>query len=476
MTPMTTRRTRLAIAGALLGATALAGVVAARRSPGGTGGPAHVSAPGAGPVTFTGTLDRTSVLRGGDGVVRMELVMRAAPEPNVTIARRPTDLVVVLDRSGSMTGEKIEHARAAVRELTSQLGESDRFALVTYANVAALPIALAPATAAARAAWLEVVASIVPDGGTNVSAGLDLAMDLVERSRGAGRAARAILISDGLANQGDDSTEGLVRRAGRAAHGEYVLSTVGVGADFNEYLMTALADAGTGNYYYLKAGADLGSVFAREFDAARTTVASALAVDVAPAEGVRVVDAGGYPLEQTGDGVRFRPGTLFAGQERRVWVTLATPHDVVGDHDLGRVTLAYADGGGRPTTLALDRLPRVACVGAEDDFYAGIDKEAWSRSVVVDSYNKMQEEVAREVKAGRRDAALGRLRRFKDEVGAMNSRVQAPAVAAQVLSAGRLEEDVAAAFEGADQAAKQNDLSKAKSAEALDSRRVGAKK
>ena len=67
-----------------------------------------------------------------------------------------------------------------------------------------------------------------------------------------------------------------------------MLTTVGVGADFNEYLMTALADAGTGNYYYLKAGDDLASVFAREFDAARATVASGLAVRIEPADGVRV--------------------------------------------------------------------------------------------------------------------------------------------------------------------------------------------
>ena len=113
------------------------------------------------------------------------------------------------------------------------------------------------------------MATIVPDGGTNMSSGLDLGLDTIDRMRASGRTSRAILISDGLANQGDATPEGLLRRAGRAARGEYVLTTVGVGADFNEYLMSALADAGTGNYYYLNRSDDLGSVFAREFDAAR---------------------------------------------------------------------------------------------------------------------------------------------------------------------------------------------------------------
>ncbi len=469
---MTTPRIRFTLAAALLGATALAGIAVARR----TGAAPVLPAPiAAAPVTFTGTLDRTAVLRGGDGIVRMELVMRGAPAPDAAAARRPTDFVVVLDRSGSMSGEKIAHARAAVRELVSRLGADDRFALVTYANTATLAIPLAPATANARAAWLATVGEVQPDGGTNMSAGLDVALDLIKHSRGSGRAARAILVSDGLANQGDDSRDGLLRRASRAAHGDYVLSTAGVGADFNESLMTALADAGTGNYYYLRADGEFGSVLTREFGAAQTTVASGVAVEIAPADGVRVVDAAGYPLEQAGAVVRFRPGTLFAGQERRVWVTLAVQHGNVGTQDVGRVTLAYADADGRATTLALADLPRVACVAGEDDFYANVDKDAWSRSTVVDSYNQMQADVAGEVRAGRRDAALERVRRFKEEAAAMNQRVQAPAVAAQLGVADRLERDVADAFDGENQDEKQNALSKTKSAEAVDGRRVGAK-
>src|SRR3989442_7536002 len=150
---MRTRRTRFAIASILLGLTALAGAAArAGRAvvsllPGGT----TYAAPGGGPVTFTGHLDRTSVLRGGDGLVRMELAIGGGTDVAERAARRPTDLVVVLDRSGSMEGEKIEHARAAVRELIGRLGVDDRFALVTYSDAAALAVPLAGADDRARA-------------------------------------------------------------------------------------------------------------------------------------------------------------------------------------------------------------------------------------------------------------------------------------------------------------------------------------
>src|SRR6185436_700042 len=121
-------------------------------------------------------------------------------------------------------------------------------------------------------------------------------------------------------------------------------------------------------------------------------------------------------------------------------------------------------------------VPRAAWVQSADDFYAGIDVGSWSRAVVVDAYNTMQEGVAREVKAGRLEAAKSVIQRFRDDTAAMNARVKSPPVAQQLGAADKLEADVAAAFSGANQAAKQNDLSKERSAEALDLRRPGSKR
>jgi hypothetical protein len=187
------------------------------------------------------------------------------------------------------------------------------------------------------------------------------------------------------------------------------------------------------------------------------------------------VDAAGYPLERGGKGVVFRPGSLFAGQERRVWITLSVPNRTAGEHEVGRFSLAYSNAGAR-STLRFAETPRVASVAREKDFYAKVDVPAWSRSVVVDGYNKLQEEVAREVKAGRRDAALQAVQRFRDENGVLNARLQSEPVQQKLDSLGKLEGEVAAAFEGDDQAARQNELSKTRSADALDQRRAGSKR
>src|SRR5260221_9137418 len=130
---MHTRRSHVMTAGALLLSTALVGVAArgVSRAPAAPLAKAKTTfAAPTGPVSFTGTLDRTAVLLGHDGLARIELVIAAPPDDSARSAPHPTDAVIILDRSGSMGGEKIEHARAAVRELLAQLGPHDRFALV----------------------------------------------------------------------------------------------------------------------------------------------------------------------------------------------------------------------------------------------------------------------------------------------------------------------------------------------------------
>jgi Ca-activated chloride channel family protein len=477
-----TRRRSIWIAGVLIAATALLGgaahVTGRDTSPHNITPPEqiHFTAPGAGPVSFAAQLDRTRVLRGHGGRVRIELLMGARAETPSAVERVPTDLVVILDRSGSMAGEKIEHARAAIRQLISQLTPGDRFALVSYADFARRDLALSAADGRdGLGAWLAAVEAIQPNGGTNMSAGLDAAARVLAHREMSDRTARVILISDGLANRGDARHEGLVDRASRTARGGALLSTVGVGEDFNEYLMTALADAGTGNYYYLRHAVDLASVFAEEFESARTTVASALAVHIEPGEGVRVLDAAGYPLERERGRVTFRPGALFAGQERRVWVTLQVPDGELGEVALGRFWLEYAHAG-ESASLGLDAAPLVACVADADDFYVGLDDEAWSRSVIVEGYNEVQERVARWVKEGRRSEALDEIERFRSETMELNRMVQSPDVSRQLEFLAEFEDDVEEAFAGEDRDRKQNLLSKSASSEARDARRAGSKR
>ena len=389
-------------------------------------------APGGGVVAFSGELDKTAVLAGGDGLVRIELGIRGDTAPGGDVEQMPSDLVVVLDQSGSMAGEKITHARAAIHQLISALGPEDRFALVSYSVGAHTAIPLSAVGDSARGRWRATVDGISIGGGTNLSSGLDVGLDIIDASRVGGRIPRMILISDGLANQGDVSPSGLRARARRAAVGEYTLTTIGVGNDFDEQLLATLADAGTGNYYYIQRGSDLARIFSDEFETARESVARGLAVVIHPAAGVEVVDAAGYPLERGVEGETvFRPGTLFAGQERRIWVTLRTRWSSQGIRELGRFTLDYTERDQRKS-LRFSEAPRVALVVDEDSFYASVDEENWSRGVIVDQYNDLRRKVAAEIKTGDAMAASKRIGAFREKTEQMNARIRSAEVEAQL--------------------------------------------
>lgn len=428
-------------------------------------------------VTIHGRLDRTAVLQGDGGKVMMELSLKAAESADER-PRVPTDFLVVLDRSGSMSGDKLATARAAVRELVTQLDERDRLALVTYESGAEVTIPLARATEPARAEWYRIISAIESAGGTNMSLGLDLATNLLTSENGRHAARRILLLSDGHANEGDATPEGLRTRCLQAARSEAVLTTVGIGEGFNEFLMTSLADAGTGNFYYLQdreeSPIELASIFTRELEATRETVARSLVVEIEPGDGVRVVDAAGYPLERRGGRVAFRPGSLFAGQERRIWVSLAVDGRG-GSADVGRVTASYVRDE-LPYTIALQGLPKVERVQEVEDVYAQTDRSTWERSVVEEEYGRLRQRLARLVRDGQRDDALREIEVYRNEKSTMNEVLASDEVVSNLAQVEELKKEVEDAFTGVNQSQKQNILSKAQTIGAVDSRRQGSKK
>jgi len=404
------RTRRIALLGALVGLTVAVGVAARRPPPQPPViTPPQATAITAGPIQLSAQLDRSSVLRGGDGQLRAELVIAGQAQGDLPLATVPTDLVVVLDRSGSMQGEPLHFARAAVLELIGQLTPLDRFALVTYASDGEIAIPLTQATPSALRGWRDRIAGVFASGGTHMAQGLDLAHGLVTSSQRAGRAPRVILISDGHANQGDYSLAGLRGRAGRSLSGEYVLSSVGVGAGFDETVMAAVADAGTGNFYYLPDIASLSGVFAAEFASARETLASALEVAITPGSGVVVESAAGYPLERNGQTVSFRPGDLAVGQERRIWIGLRAPTGAEGEIALGELSLAYTSLDGERHQLALPSLPQLACVPGEADYFASFDREVYKRGIRSEGLGRLQEQVAAKLRAGDQAEAVSRV-------------------------------------------------------------------
>lgn len=323
--------------------------------------------------------------------------------------RPPLNLAIVIDRSGSMSPGKLLQAQAAARGLVERLGPADRVAVVQYDDTAQVIVPMTATDAEGKARLRQAIDGIVTGGSTNLHDGLSLGRDEVLRriaSGAAGSVNRVLLLSDGLANVGVVDTPSIARAAGAAAERGVRVTTVGVGLDYNEDLMEAIAESGRGQYYYVRDAAGLEAVFAGELRAMQATVATRAELRLEPAcDGVEIVEVAGYETRKDGAATVVPMADLFGGDRRKVVVKLRAPASRLGPEDLLRVRFSYDDaaqGGGRKTTtLALG-------VEVSDDpaaVDASADKDILKHVLEVESARTMREATAA-YERGDRDGAL----------------------------------------------------------------------
>jgi Ca-activated chloride channel family protein len=296
-------------------------------------------------VTLRVTPERDFVYRLGprELIVQVEIEARK----NDDVRRAPMNLCIVLDRSGSMEGAKIEKARQAAAMAVDKLGDDDIFSLVTYDSDTDLLIA--PEKVGGRDHREDLKARIHrihPGGSTGLHAGVVLGAKQVRRFFEKERVNRVILLSDGLANVGPSSTSDLAQ-LGRELRGDGIaVSTVGLGDDYNEDLMTALAEASNANYYYVKDAEKLPGIFAQELGAARSLIARNVVIRIEAPDGVRLKEIIGQPEIECRDRVaEIKMPELF-GSEKRRYLVRCLAEGKVADAWEAAAELNYATLGG----------------------------------------------------------------------------------------------------------------------------------
>ncbi len=408
-------------------------------------------------------LVQNKVLMGSDGLVSMELTLSAQKLPDLPpTEQHPVDLIVVLDRSGSMEGQKIDDARYAIGRLLDRLSGRDRFALISYANNVYTHTPLVEMSLPNVQRLRREVARIQASGGTNLGGGLQRGVNMFTSSAGINRQRKVILISDGLANQGITDPYQLGNIASNGPEHNFSVSTVGVGYDFNEVLMTTIADHGGGNYSFLESPERFAEVFEKECRTARSVAASGTEIRIALPRGVTLVDGGGYPIKMENRNAVIRPGDILSGQQRNFFLTFAVPTSKKQHFSLGSITACYRNQG-TEQRVQQQTIHSVACVDNENEVLASIDKQAWSRQTVNDAYNKMKEKVASAVKSGKKAEALASISEYEAKTRKLNATLDSAEVAENLDGdVSMLKQQVQDTFTGAPAAVMQKQKAQSK--------------
>lgn len=210
----------------------------------------------------------------------MQIAMNTPIDP-ATLERKPLNMVVVVDTSGSMAEDnRLSFVKQGLELLIDELQPGDRLGIVEYNTsvrlVAALSDDFDKETLKAR------VRDLYPGGSTNIHGGLERGFQMIAESFDLERQNRVILLSDGLATAGITADESIIGMAETYIGDGVGLTTIGVGRSFNVNLMRGLAERGAGNFYFLENAQAIDEVFRDELDYFVTPIALDLRLEVTP--------------------------------------------------------------------------------------------------------------------------------------------------------------------------------------------------
>jgi Ca-activated chloride channel family protein len=256
--------------------------------------------------------------------------------------RTPVNVAIIIDRSGSMSGDKIAKAREAAMMAVDRLNANDIVSVVAYNDTVSV---LVPATKVSdKSAIRAGIERLDAFGSTALFAGVSKGADEVRKFLSRDRVNRVILVSDGQANVGPSSTSALAELGESLAKERICVTTIGLGLDYNEDLMTQLARKSDGNSGFANSSDDLVRLMKSEFGDVLAVVAQELSVRIDCAEGIRPVRVLGREADITGNTVRVLINQINAGQEKYVLLEVEVPATRASQtREVAAVTASYAN-------------------------------------------------------------------------------------------------------------------------------------
>jgi Mg-chelatase subunit ChlD len=227
------------------------------------------------------------------------------------LAAPPLNLVLVIDRSGSMAGDRIARVKQSLRALIETIREVDLVSIVSFSDEARVD--LKPSRKSDRIAIEHAVDQLEARGATNLYDGLMLAYRIAKKRMDRNKSNRIILLTDGIANRGVTDSSEIARDSARMGRPDIDLSTIGLGADFNRQLLRELADKGRGTVHFVADNADIHKTFVMEVDSLLSPAARDVRMTLDFGQLEPKVKMFGYRPEVKGSKYKFQFENLNCG-------------------------------------------------------------------------------------------------------------------------------------------------------------------
>jgi Ca-activated chloride channel family protein len=298
------------------------------------------------PLSITAAWDRPLVAATGDEVALLIRIVAPPPSGEQSTRRAPIDVAFVLDRSGSMAGDKLALVKEAVSVALGHLRDDDRAALVIYDHNVETLQPLAATTPRVKAAMRFALHGVDSGGSTNLAGGWLTGCEALANGMAESepvRIRRALLLTDGLANVGMTNPEELTKHAHELRRRGITTTTLGVGLDFDEVLLSGMAEAGGGNFQFIAHPRELRGFFERELGELLTVVATNLTLSLTLPSGVRAHLISAFPSERQGKRIDVSLRDVSASETICLVFAVTTRPGTLGTSHLATLRAEWTD-------------------------------------------------------------------------------------------------------------------------------------
>jgi Ca-activated chloride channel family protein len=322
--------------------------------------------------------------------------------------RAPANVAIVIDKSGSMAGERIDNARRAAIMAVDGMGSNDIVSVIAFDDKVDV---VTPATKVTDKNLIRAaIARIRPGGGTGLFAGVSKGASEVRKFLDKNRVNRVILLSDGQANVGPSTPAELGQLGSSFAREGISVSTIGVGLGYNEDLMTQLAGYSDGNHAFVENPQDLARIFKQEFGDVSSVVAQEIDVSIHLKYGIRPIRILGREGEISNDVVHLRMNQLYSEQEKFVILEVEIPAGKAGQNmNLAAVNVSYLNMQSKNK----DSMSRAVAVGFSDS--AEVVAKAVDKKVMTSAVQQVSNVTSKQALKLRDEGKVEEARRVLDD-------------------------------------------------------------